>query len=198
METPFNCLTTKEKIIKVTMDIIADEGFQNITIRKIAARAQVNIAAVNYHFGSKDAVIDEALKTVTTQLKDTYSVLADTDVDIIVRLENFLRSYTNILFQYPDVIKNMIDHAIHNRSFKEQAEYAIFLKTEGVDLLKSAIGQMHPEEGEGFLYVKTLHLISALSWPILMGENATEMIGIDLRNDELREMHVKLLLEQLR
>jgi len=197
MENLQNSLTTKEKIIKVTMDIIGEEGFQSITIRKIAARAQVNIAAVNYHFGSKDAVIDEALKTVTTQLKSTYSILKDTDIDITTRLEKFLYNYTEVLFKYPDILKNMIDHAIHNSTFKEQADYAIFLKTEGVNLLKTAIGQIHPGESNEFLYVKTMHMVSALSWPILMGENTKEIMGIDLTDPELRRLHVKLLLKQV-
>jgi len=197
MENPLNSLTTKEKIINVTMDIIAEEGFHSITIRKIAARAQVNIAAVNYHFGSKDAVIDEALKTVTTQLKSTYGVLKDTNIDIKPRLEKFLKSYTEVLFKYPDIMKNMIDHAIHNSIFKEQADYAIFLKTEGIDLLKTAISQIHPGKSDEFLYVKTLHMVSALSWPILMGENMKEIMGIDLSDPELKKLHVKLLLEQV-
>jgi len=197
MESPLNCLTTKEKIINVTMDLIAEDGFQNITIRKIAARAQVNIAAVNYHFGSKNAVINEALKTVTTQLESTYSILKDPSLDIAVRLEKFLNNYTEVLFRYPDILKNMIDHAIHVSSFKENADYAIFLKTEGVALLKATISQIHPGKSDDFLYVKTLHMVSALSWPILMGENAKEIMGIDLSDTDLRKLHVKLLLEQV-
>lgn len=197
MENTLECLTTKEKIIKVTMDIIAEEGFQCITIRKIAARAQVNIAAVNYHFGSKDAVVNEALRTVTNQLIDTYYILQDNSIDIRTRLEAFLNKYIEVLFKYPDVIKNMIDHAIHNSSFKEQAEYTIFLKTQGIALLKTAISQLNPGKSEDYLYVKTLHMISALSWPILMGENMKEIVGIDLSDEVLRKMHVHLLLEQV-
>jgi len=197
MESPLNCLSTKDKITNVTMDLIAEEGFQNITIRKIAARAQVNIAAVNYHFGSKDAVINEALKTVTTQLMSTYAILKDPGLDITARLEKFLNNYTEVLFRYPDIMKHMIDHAIHDSSFKEQADYAIFLKTEGVGLLKTAIGQLHPGQREEFHYVKTLHMLSALSWPILMGENMKGMMGIDLQDEALRKLHVQLLLEQI-
>lgn len=51
-------LSTKQKILQAAMDIIAAEGLEKTTVRKIAARAGVNIAAVNYHFGGKDAVIN--------------------------------------------------------------------------------------------------------------------------------------------
>jgi AcrR family transcriptional regulator len=40
-----------------TLDLGVYQGFQNITIRKTAAGAGVNAAAVNDHPGSKDAVI---------------------------------------------------------------------------------------------------------------------------------------------
>mgnify|MGYP000921926169 CR=1 FL=1 len=191
-------LTTKEKIVRVTMDIIAEEGFQNITIRKIAARAEVNVAAVNYHFGSKDAVINEALKTLTYQLKTTYSYLQDTNDDIMVRLEKFIRGYTEILLQYPDIMKNMINHAIHNKPFAEQADYMHFLKTEGVELVKTALAQIHPGKDDDFLYLKTLHLVSALSFPILMGQHTKEILGIDLDDAALRQRHIDMLLEEIR
>lgn len=75
MENQLNGLSTKERIIRVTMDMIAEEGLQNITIRKIAARAGVNVAAVNYHFGSKDVLINEALRNVIDQLKSAFEYL---------------------------------------------------------------------------------------------------------------------------
>jgi len=74
MENSLNCLTTKEKIIKTTMTMIAEEGLQSITIRKIAAKAGVNVAAVNYHFGCKNAVINESLSTVTDLLKMLFKI----------------------------------------------------------------------------------------------------------------------------
>jgi len=35
---------TKDKILEATLNIISDEGFQNVTIRKIAIVAGVNVA----------------------------------------------------------------------------------------------------------------------------------------------------------
>ena len=44
----------KQKIIMTAIECIESEGLQGVTIRKIADQAGVNVAAINYHFGSKE------------------------------------------------------------------------------------------------------------------------------------------------
>ena len=43
--------------------LYADRGFADVTLRDIVAAADVNLAAVNYHFGSKDELIAELFVT---------------------------------------------------------------------------------------------------------------------------------------
>ncbi|MDD3655009.1 MAG: TetR/AcrR family transcriptional regulator [Desulfotomaculaceae bacterium] len=192
-----NTLTTKEKIIRVVMNIIAEDGFQNITIRKIAARAGVNVAAINYHFGSKDAVINEALRTVTSQLRNTFQFLKESNESGETRLARFINDYTDIMLRYPDIIKNVIYQQIHHKQLDEQAEYVTFLQTEGIELIKQSIRQIRPELNESSLHLKTLHLVSSISFPILMGEQVKEIMGVDLLDGEIRQMHTKVILENV-
>ncbi|MDD3269308.1 MAG: TetR/AcrR family transcriptional regulator [Syntrophomonadaceae bacterium] len=187
-------LTTKARLMQVTIDVIAEEGFQSVTIRKVAAKAGVNIAAVNYHFGSKDALINEALKQVTDQLKNAFEYLQTCSDDAESKLAIFIKNYTDILFKYPDIIKNMINHAIHDKPVDQQVEYIAFLKTEGFELIKHIIGEIRPDQDECFHSLKALHLLSGLSFPILMGKYIGEVMGVDLSIDELRQLHIKLLL----
>ena len=44
----------KQKIIQTTIECIEQKGIQHATIRIIADMAGVNVAAINYHFGSKE------------------------------------------------------------------------------------------------------------------------------------------------
>lgn len=46
-------MSTKEKILDVAEQLFADRGFASTSLRDITAAAEVNLAAVNYHFGSK-------------------------------------------------------------------------------------------------------------------------------------------------
>jgi AcrR family transcriptional regulator len=45
---------TKEQIITVAERLFADNGFAGTTLRNVVNEAGVNLAAVNYHFGSKE------------------------------------------------------------------------------------------------------------------------------------------------
>jgi AcrR family transcriptional regulator len=50
---------TRTAILNAAERLYADRGFGDVTLRDIVAAANVNLAAVNYHFGSKDELIAE-------------------------------------------------------------------------------------------------------------------------------------------
>ncbi|HBR95917.1 MAG TPA: TetR family transcriptional regulator, partial [Gammaproteobacteria bacterium] len=43
---------TKEKILTTAETLFAEQGIANTSLRHITQAAQVNLASVNYHFGS--------------------------------------------------------------------------------------------------------------------------------------------------
>jgi AcrR family transcriptional regulator len=54
---------TRTAILEAAEQLYADRGFADVTLRDIVAVAGVNLAAVNYHFGSKDELIAELFVT---------------------------------------------------------------------------------------------------------------------------------------
>jgi AcrR family transcriptional regulator len=54
---------TRTAILAAAERLYADRGFGDVTLRDIVAAADVNLAAVNYHFGSKDELIAELFVT---------------------------------------------------------------------------------------------------------------------------------------
>jgi len=48
---------TKERILDAAEALFADRGFSATSMRNITSQAGVNLAAANYHFGSKDLLI---------------------------------------------------------------------------------------------------------------------------------------------
>lgn len=53
--------TTREKILAAASREFAVRGFEKTTVRDICARADVNVAAVNYHFRDKQNLFHEVL-----------------------------------------------------------------------------------------------------------------------------------------
>ena len=58
----------RSAILAAAERLYADRGFGDVTLRDIVAEANVNLAAVNYHFGSKDELIAELFVTRSLQL----------------------------------------------------------------------------------------------------------------------------------
>src|ERR1700732_1479934 len=54
---------TRSAILNAAERLYADRGFGDVSLRDIVAAANVNLAAVNYHFGSKDELIAELFVT---------------------------------------------------------------------------------------------------------------------------------------
>jgi AcrR family transcriptional regulator len=48
---------TKQRILAAAINVFAEQGYNAATLREITSAAGVNIAAVNYHFGSKQALM---------------------------------------------------------------------------------------------------------------------------------------------
>jgi AcrR family transcriptional regulator len=54
--------STKDRILHAAEELFAQQGFASTSLRQVTSRADVNIAAVNYHFGSKDNLVNEVFR----------------------------------------------------------------------------------------------------------------------------------------
>ena len=52
---------TKVRILDVAEQLFAENGFKRTSINLLAKKAGVNQAAVNYHFGSKDGLVEQVI-----------------------------------------------------------------------------------------------------------------------------------------
>lgn len=54
--------STKDRILGAAEELFAQHGFGGTSLRQVTSRADVNIAAVNYHFGSKENLVTEVFR----------------------------------------------------------------------------------------------------------------------------------------
>jgi AcrR family transcriptional regulator len=52
---------SKDRLLRGALQCIAQKGYAATSSRDIAGAAGVNVASINYHFGGKDALVNEAL-----------------------------------------------------------------------------------------------------------------------------------------
>jgi len=61
---------TPERIVEAAFRLFAQGGFEAVSLREITAEADANIAAVNYHFGSKEGLIATVLERQVRPLSE--------------------------------------------------------------------------------------------------------------------------------
>ena len=54
--------STKDRILGAAEELFAVHGFAGTSLRQLTSVADVNIAAVNYHFGSKENLVNEVFR----------------------------------------------------------------------------------------------------------------------------------------
>jgi len=88
-----NLDTTQTKILDAAELLFAERGFAETSLRTITSRAKVNLASVNYHFGSKksliQAVFDRFLQDFTSELNSRLNELeqssaSDLQVEVLL------------------------------------------------------------------------------------------------------------------
>jgi AcrR family transcriptional regulator len=85
---------TRDRILQAALEIFAERGFKDATVRDICAQAGVNVASVNYYFRSKAALYQEALVYSFKEADRKYPqrALADDSLSPEDRLQLFIRS----------------------------------------------------------------------------------------------------------
>ena len=61
---------TRDRIFKAAQRLFADHGYTDTSVRAVVAKARVNQASINYHFGGKDGLYREVLRTTIRALTE--------------------------------------------------------------------------------------------------------------------------------
>ena len=77
---------TRQALLDHATDVFAENGFDGASVRQITRRATVNLAAINYHFGGKEALYREVLRVAFAALRDA-SLLDEDTIDRVSRDE---------------------------------------------------------------------------------------------------------------
>ncbi|MDD5033667.1 MAG: CerR family C-terminal domain-containing protein [Methylococcaceae bacterium] len=92
---------SRDRLLVAAVEIFAERGFRDATVREICARAEVNAASVNYYFGGKENLYAEALVYAFEQGETRHPAFSAQDSTLPA--EERLRSIiTNMLYRVTD------------------------------------------------------------------------------------------------
>ncbi|MFD5020564.1 TetR/AcrR family transcriptional regulator [Paenibacillus sp. NPDC058367] len=159
-------LETKEKIMRATLELTKQEGFERITIKKIAEASSTNVALVNYYFGSKENLFSESIKLILNSFQHTFAILDDFSISSRDRLRRFLLDYLQVIRQYPELLSRII--LMGNTVFSSQHEYGSFLNLLGFPKIQNTLRELTDEQQPEHLMTMTMQIFGALFLPALM------------------------------
>jgi len=105
---------TKQKILDTAERLFGQHGYAAISLRQIIAEAGVNLAAIHYHFGSKEELLDEVvMRGVTPVNERRLALLSAHEAETGGRLkldkilEIFLMPMADKASRHPDFVRLM-------------------------------------------------------------------------------------------
>lgn len=181
--------STKEKIINTTYRLMLNnDDISSITVRMIAAEADVNVALVNYHFKNKENLFNEVINQILIRAKEFFKLLEDEKTPPRKRLFNFLLQYQQHLAKHKKFIFYLFSS---KQTFPTQMTYLKFLRTQGVAKIMSHVGRLlkeqQPAASDETIHKQSKiifsHLISILVFPVIYSASINE--GVKTMKDAL-------------
>jgi len=100
---------TAQTIKKVATTLFASKGFKSTSVKDITEYANANIGAINYHFDSKENLLQEIVKDYTSinlqSVVRTLKKKADTITELRIIFEIAMRDLFEIAYEYRDVMR---------------------------------------------------------------------------------------------
>lgn len=92
----------KDHIINTAIELFAEKGFEGTSIRDLATRADVNVAMVNYYFGSKDKLFEALVERKASFMRGVLDGLrANDSLSEIEKVDLIIESYVNRFLAQP-------------------------------------------------------------------------------------------------
>jgi AcrR family transcriptional regulator len=183
-----NDLNAKGRILKAIMELLQEtENLEDITVRDIALRAQVGVGSINYHFRSKDNLMNEAVgQLIGDQASGWYQSHESTGIDPVERLKMLLKDTSNIAFRYPKLSRIAISHSL----LEGHMEPALLI----LPLLREIFGDAKDEvEIRQFAF----QLIVSTQVMFLRAEEFRLYMGVNIFDQNQRDKYTEILVDNL-
>lgn len=191
---------TKQMILEKTKLLIKAKG--TVTIKDIAEATSMNVAAVNYHFGSKDNLIQLVILDVLGELKNVImSKLLDLNKS--QNMDAFLLETLSLLYNF--VFENVGVTKYLFLSFDSQLLSAneivnsFFAENEFTDLVYKQLNQVMKTNDPKKLTTRYLIIFSSVVMPLFVRlTQGPEEVRTMFSDPEFKECYINELLDLIK
>ncbi len=122
-------MDVKETILSTAMQLFGQKGFEGTSIREIAKAADVNLAMINYYFGSKENLFEKVVEYKASFLKGIFEEMENSPISQIEKIDKIISSYIERMFSSPQ-FHHLLHRelSLHQRPQMHEAIIDILLK----------------------------------------------------------------------
>lgn len=186
--------TEQEKnIIHAAIECIEREGIQGVTVRQIAEAADVNVAAINYYFRSKDRLLDRAMEqTLHNAFDDWVALFDDESLDLRAQLTAILDEIVTGIRTYPGLSRAHLYEPLMEE--KRDTRFAVRFRA-FLDLVADEVIDVYPAASPKRIRRALVQLFSAAMFPPFVPSFFDGLLPELSDDTEERRAYVELLLD---
>ena len=173
----------KEAIIKATTELIEENNgdVKAVTARAIAERCDIALGLINYHFKSKDKLIELCVQRIVNRILLCFYSAPDSGGNMIQSVINQAKQVMDFFFDNKAMAKIFILSDFKNYDVKSNS-----VSTQNG--FKIAVGDRVDNRKKKLL---CFILTSAIETAFLTGNSSHEILGFDLNDKEERDFFVE-------
>lgn len=183
----------REKIIQITTEIIKEyEDISKITIRDIALKAEVGSGLINYHFQTKENLIDICIQRIISQFIDEIERLYDTlEMSPIDKLKVVFKAKCAFIATNPIISKTSMLIDLNIATLNDNTDQAAKVHFK---VLKE-IYEDRKTDSEIFVILHIL--MSSIQVTFLRNDVIKIYTEIDFFDKEQRELYIDRLIDRV-
>jgi len=177
---------TRTALLDAARHLFAMKGYDGTSIKDITTRAGANLGAVTYHFGTKDALYTETLRSLTEPLAPRIGVLKSKEGTPLERIEQYMRGYFTYLAQNPELPSMLFQELALHRQIPAPIK-EVMRPMFGLLASNIAEGQEDGSIIAGDPVLLALSVIAQPAWIIVMRDALHEVAGLNIIDPATRD-----------
>lgn len=184
---------TREKIMVTTIELIQKYGdTTKITIREIADKTGVGVGLVNYHFQTKENLINQCVQRLISQVINQFEPLSKSlEMKPLDKLRYLAKSTAAFIATNPGISRiSILNDLILPKTGDNSTQTAHVY----FPVFKEVCGGQNTDQE---LFVLLHLLISSVQVAFLRKDAIKETMGIDFSNTQQREAFIDMVINRI-